>query len=87
MKTVPLEIVTPERIVFSEEIRFLVAPGEEGELGILPEHTYLLAHLKPGNLRITDNQGHTKTIEFGSGFLEVHPHKITVFAESVIIPK
>ena len=85
-KTVTLEIVTPERIILTEEIQFLTVLAEKGELGILPEHTFLLAQLRPGIIRITDAHGKVKSIDSGGGFLEVHPKKVTVFAEFVTMP-
>ena len=47
-----LEIVTAERLVYSDEVDIVVAPGMEGELGILPHHAPLLTILQPGELRI-----------------------------------
>lgn len=51
-KTQRLDIVTPEKVVFSEEIDFIVAPGADGELGILPEHAPLVTALKIGTMRV-----------------------------------
>ena len=51
-KTFRLEIVTPEKIVFSEDVVSLVAPAENGYLGVLAGHAPLLCTLKPGEIRI-----------------------------------
>ena len=51
-KKLRLEIVTPQRKVFSEDVNFLVAPGSQGELGILPDHAPLITSLNIGIMRI-----------------------------------
>ena len=81
MATVPLEIITPERVLFKGDITALVCRTEVGELGILPGHADLLAYLVPGEVRITDACGEKHTVAIRGGFLEVHPRKITVLAE------
>ncbi|MEE9324648.1 MAG: ATP synthase F1 subunit epsilon, partial [Dehalococcoidia bacterium] len=52
MATLRLEIVTAERIVYSDDVNMVIAPGIEGQLGILPRHAPLLTTLQPGELRI-----------------------------------
>lgn len=74
-----LEIVTPERKVFSEDVYFVVAPGAEGELGILPEHAPLITPLKIGIMRI-QQEGKTFKVAVSGGFLEVKNSKVTVLA-------
>jgi F-type H+-transporting ATPase subunit epsilon len=55
--TFMLEIVTPEEILYKEEVQFMVAPAVEGELGILKNHAPLVAALKIGVLRYQDPAG------------------------------
>lgn len=74
------EIVTQERLVFSEEVDMVVAPGIEGELGILPNHSPLLTTLKIGELRIRKG-GAEEYFAIGGGVLEVRPDKVTVLAD------
>jgi len=78
-KTQRLDIVTPVRKVFSEDVRFFVAPGSEGELGVLPEHAALITALKIGLLRI-EQEGKKFNIAISGGFLEVRDSKATVLA-------
>ena len=85
-KSISLEIVTPERLVLKDEIDFVVLPAAEGELGILPGHTPLLAQLKDGELRITRND-ETRLFAVSGGFAEVHPSKVAVFAETAEMEK
>jgi len=78
-KTQRLEIVTPEKKVFSEEVQFLVAPGTAGELGILPEHAPLVTTLQIGVLRVQQAEKQFKVAVSG-GFMEVRNSKVTVLA-------
>ena len=76
-----LEIVTPERQVFSDEVDSVVCPGVEGELGILPHHAPLLTTLGFGELRIR-RAGEEEFFAIAGGFLQVRPDKVVVMAET-----
>jgi len=80
-KTQRLEIVTPQRKVFSEDVDFLVAPGAEGELGILPNHAPLITSLNIGIMRI-EQEGKKFKVVVSGGFMEVRNSKTTVLATS-----
>ncbi len=56
MAKLSLEIITAEQVVYSEDVDILVAPGAEGELGILPQHAPLMTMLRSGEIRVS--QGH-----------------------------
>src|SRR5665647_3652806 len=79
-----LEIVTPERQVFSEQVDSVVCPGVEGELGILPHHAPLLTTLGVGELRIR-RHGEEEYFAIAGGFLQVRPDKVVVMAETADI--
>ncbi|CAN5754356.1 hypothetical protein BH24CHL6_BH24CHL6_05890 [soil metagenome] len=79
--TLLLEIVTPERQVFSEEVESVVCPGVEGELGVLPHHAPLLTTLGVGELRIRRG-GEEEFFAIAGGFLQVRPDKVVVMAET-----
>ena len=81
MSTMRLEIVTAERVVYSEEVNILVAPGIDGELGILPHHAPLLTVLKPGEIRVVKDVEETN-ISVSGGFLEVIGNKVTILADT-----
>ena len=81
MSTMRLEIVTAERVVYSEEVNILVAPGIDGELGILPHHAPLLTVLKPGEIRVVKD-GEETNISVSGGFLEVIGNKVTILADT-----
>ncbi|NPV74707.1 MAG: F0F1 ATP synthase subunit epsilon [Pelotomaculum sp.] len=80
-KTQRLEIVTPQRKVFSEDVSFLVAPGTEGELGVLPNHAPLITSLNIGIMRI-QQEGKTLKVVVTGGFMEVRDNKVTVLANA-----
>lgn len=78
--TIHLDIVTIERVVVSEDVDFVSAPGVDGVLGILPRHEPLLTALQIGELRYKkgDNE---YAYAIGGGFMEVRPEKVTVLAD------
>ncbi len=75
------DIVTQERVVYSEDVDMVIAPGVEGVLGILPHHMPLLTELTVGELRIK-RAGTEESFAIGGGFMEVRPDLVTVLAES-----
>ena len=78
---IQLDIVTPERLAYSEEVDAVTLPGSEGELGILPHHAPLVSTLGAGELRIRKGGTEESFAIFG-GFLQVLPDKVVVMAET-----
>ncbi|MFO8102117.1 MAG: F0F1 ATP synthase subunit epsilon [Dehalococcoidia bacterium] len=81
MAKLVLEIVTGERLVHSDEVDLVVAPGIDGEMAILPNHAPLMTMLKPGEL-IIRKEGEDSSIFVSGGFFELMNNKITVLADS-----
>ncbi|MCX8006567.1 MAG: ATP synthase F1 subunit epsilon [Coriobacteriia bacterium] len=84
-KTLLCEIVTPERIVYRNEVEMVVAPTPDGEIGILPLHAPLVTLLAPGELRVRYNEG--KDVEWfavAGGYLQVHEDKVIVLADDAV---
>lgn len=81
MAKLRLEIVTAERAVFADEVDMVVAPGGEGELGILPRHAPLLTTLQPGVLRLKKDGGETLMAVSG-GFMQVYRDRVLVLADT-----
>jgi F-type H+-transporting ATPase subunit epsilon len=79
--TIRLELVTPERLLLSEEVDEVILPGYEGEFGVLPEHTQYLAILNIGVLRYRKGN-ETRRIALGGGFAEVTPERVVVMADT-----
>jgi len=79
--TFRLELVTAERMVFSDDVDMVIAWGLEGQLGILPHHAPLMTILQPGELIIKKDDKETYMAVSG-GFLEVRPDKVIVLADA-----
>jgi len=78
--TILLEVVTPEHLLLSRQVEEVIAPGVEGEFGVLPGHTHFLTILKIGELRYrVGEQMHYMSVLWG--FAEVTPTKVTILAE------
>ena len=80
MAKLKLEIVTPERKVFSDDVDMVVLPGVEGQLGVLPMHVPLMTQLLPGELRIMQG-GQQKDLVVGTGFVEVSQTQVSVLTD------
>lgn len=78
---VRVDIVTAEKVVFSDEVDVLVAPGVQGQLGVLPHHTPLMTTLEPGEL-VMRKSGQEFVLAISGGFLEVRPDRIIVLADA-----
>jgi F-type H+-transporting ATPase subunit epsilon len=82
-KTIHVDIVSAEQEIFSGEADVVIAPGEGGELGILPEHIPLLTRVKPGTIRIQKG-GEEEIIYVSGGMMEVQPDRVTVLADTSV---
>lgn len=75
-----LEVVTPEKLLLSQQVDMVIAPGSEGEFGVLPGHCHFLSTLRIGELRYqTEDVWHYMSVLWG--FAEVTPAKVTILAE------
>lgn len=81
MATIKLEIITAEREVFADDVDVIVAPGIEGDLGILPHHAPLMTMLRPGELLIRKDNEETYMAITG-GFFEVRPDRVILLADA-----
>ena len=82
MPTMQLDIITAERVVYSDQVSIVVAPGIEGELGILPHHAPLLTTLQPGEIRVVREGEEDTFIAVSSGFLEVMANKVVILTDT-----
>ena len=79
------ELVTPERLVRSEDVYMVTVPGAEGDFGVLEGHAPLMSTVRDGELAIVRIQGApAETVSVRGGFAEVSPRGLTVLAEQVI---
>ncbi len=81
MPTIRLEIITAERRVFADDVDIVVAPGTEGQLGILPRHAPLMTALQPGEIMFRKN-GETTYLAVTGGFMEVMGDRVTILADA-----
>ena len=78
-----LEIVTPERTVFSGSVANVYMPGANGEMGVLEGHTALVTSLEPGELRY-EQDGRTQTLAVGSGFAEITQQRVNLLTDMAL---
>lgn len=76
-----LEVVTPEKILASQEVDLVMAPGTDGEFGILPEHIHFLSGIIPGELRFDDGDK-KEYMAVTSGFAEVSNNRVSILVDS-----
>ena len=81
-KKLHVDIVSAEAEIFSGEAEMVIAPGESGELGIMPEHAPLLTRVKPGTVRIQNAGAAEEVIYVSGGMMEVQPDRVTVLADT-----
>lgn len=81
-----LEIVTPERKVYSDEVEMIIVRGIEGELGILPNHAPFVTPLAISAMRIKKD-GKEFLIAISGGFIEVSREKVVILAETAELPE
>ena len=82
--TIHVDIVSAEQQIFSGEAEMVIAPGEGGELGILPQHTPMLTRIKPGTVRIQNGGKDDEVIYVSGGMMEVQPDRVTVLADTSV---
>lgn len=78
------ELVSPERVLVSEEAKMVVVPGEEGDFGVLAQHAPLLSSLRPGVLVVHSPDGAVQKIFVSGGFADVTPEQCSVLAEEAV---
>lgn len=75
-----VDIISAERIVYSDEVDVIIVPGVEGYLGILPHHAPMMTAIKPGDITIRKD-GTETILSVSGGFIEVMDNKVTVLAD------
>ncbi|HAS87519.1 MAG TPA: F0F1 ATP synthase subunit epsilon, partial [Candidatus Competibacteraceae bacterium] len=76
------DIVSAEKELFSGPAEMVTAPGEMGELGILPRHSQLITRLKPGQVRVRLQGGEEQLFYVSGGLLEVQPSLVTILSDT-----
>ena len=83
-KTFKFELVSPERILASEEVYMVVVPGGDGDFGVLADHSPLVSTIRPGVVTVTMPTGEVKKIFVSGGFADVDGKICSVLAEEAV---
>ena len=84
MATIRVDIVSAEGEIHSGNATMVFAPAKLGEVGIAPRHAPMLTPLKPGEVRVQDEEGKEETIYITGGMLEVQPNQVTILADTAL---
>ena len=76
------DLVSPERLVVSERVDSVTIPGVEGDFGVLPNHSPVMAMIREGEL-IVEKDGMQRSYALAGGFADVTPEGVTVLAEAI----
>ena len=84
MAKISFDLVSPENLIFNDEVGIIIVPGKDGDIGVLPGHSKLLSSLRPGRVMVYgEDKNLLKSFFVSGGFAEVNPEKCIVLAESV----
>lgn len=86
-KHIHIDIVTPEKKIFEGQIRAIVAPGIDGEFGVLPDHAPFATVLAPGVVELTDEDGKKELMAVSGGYIEVTREKVILLVETAERPE
>ena len=84
MAKISFDLVSPENLIFNDEVGMIIVPGKDGDFGVLPGHSKLMSSLRPGRVMVYgEDKNLLKSFFVSGGFAEVNPEKCIVLAESV----
>ncbi len=84
MATIAFDLVSPENLIFNDEVGMIIVPGKDGDFGVLPGHSKVMSSLRPGRVMVYgEDKNLLKAFFVSGGFAEVNPEKCIVLAESV----
>ena len=84
MTKISFDLVSPEKLIFSDEVGMIIVPGKDGDFGVLPGHSKVMSSLRPGRVMVYgEGKNLLKSFFVSGGFAEVNPEKCIVLAESV----
>ena len=81
--TLKLQIVTPEGIIYSEDVQMVGLRGADGQIGILPHHTRLMTQMLPGEMMVRKD-GHDQFLAVGEGLVEVTGESVTIATDMAV---
>ena len=85
MATISFDLVSPENLIFNDDVGTIIVPGKDGDLGILPGHSQVMSSLRSGRVMVySEDKNLVKSFFVSGGFAEINPEKCIVLAESVV---
>ena len=85
MAKISFDLVSPESLIFNDDVGTIIVPGKDGDLGVLPGHTQVMSSLRPGRVMIyNEDKNLVKSFFVSGGFAEINPEKCIVLAESAV---
>jgi len=84
MAKISFDLVSPENLVFNDDVGMIIVPGKDGDIGVLPGHSKLLSSLRPGRVMVYgEDKNLLKSFFVVGGFVEINPEKCIILAENV----
>ena len=84
MAKINFDLVSPEKLIFNDDVGMIIVPGKDGDIGVLPGHSKVLSSLRPGRIMIYgEDKNLLKSFFVVGGFVEINPEKCIVLAEEV----
>ena len=84
MAKISFDLVSPENLIFNDEVGMIIVPGKDGDIGVLPGHSKLISSLRSGRVMVYgENKDLLKSFFVSGGFAEVNPEKCIVLVETV----
>ena len=82
--TIFFDLVSPDQLIFNDQVGMIILPGREGDIGVLPGHSKLLSSLRPGRIMVYgEDKQILKSFFVSAGFVEINPEKCIVLAEEI----
>ena len=81
--TLKLQIVTPDGVVFSDDVEMVTLPGSEGQLGVLPQHIPLMTQIVPGEV-IVRKDGSDRLLAVGEGLVEITSDSVAILTDMAV---
>ena len=83
MAKISFDLVSPEKLIFTDDVGMIIVPGKDGDIGVLPNHSKLLSSLRPGKIMVYgENKNLIKSFFVSGGFVEINSAKCIVLAEN-----
>ena len=84
MTSISFDLVSPESLIFNDDVGMIIVPGKDGDIGVLPGHSKIMSSLRPGRVMVYgEDKNLLKSFFVSGGFAEINPEKCIVLAESV----